>query len=81
MSEQCVGPTVKNGVSSVIVWDCFDGTAVGDLRKIEGIPSLEATWKYYRKMLCQVGKDDVAKTSFLKKLTTPNIHLVYKELI
>lgn len=35
--DQCIVPTVKHGGGSVMIWECFGGTSVGDLHKVDGI--------------------------------------------
>jgi len=37
LREECIVPTIKHGGGSVMVWGCFAGAKVGDLKKIEGI--------------------------------------------
>lgn len=44
---ECVVPTVKHGGGSIMVWGCFAGENVGDLKKIEGIMDK----KVYHKIL------------------------------
>ena len=33
---QCIVPTVKHGRGNVLVWVCFRGQGIGDLRRIKG---------------------------------------------
>lgn len=37
VADGCTVASVKHGGGSVMVWECFSGSAVGDLIKIEGI--------------------------------------------
>lgn len=34
---KCIVPTVKHGGGNLLVWGCFSGQSIGDIKRIDGI--------------------------------------------
>ena len=74
--DEYMVPTVKHGGGSMMVWGCFGGGAVGELKKIEGIMLKTAYHNILQRYAIPTGKELVGKRFVLMQDNDPK-HTAY----